>query len=274
VIEGHLVLEAAADPVAADALGQLAAQLGKRGVRQVGGDVLADGPAAEQTKQPQPAFAGALGLCRRLGARGIAVSGVPRVGEAPGGAVVLADLSSPPLKSIIAGILKPSDNELAERLLVSLPWAAGRPELTPMELVGETWADRGLYLRPMRLADGSGLSRRNLMSPAFVVALLTYMHEQGRWSRAFEDALPLAGVDGTLAHRMRGTAAERQVQAKTGTLRGVSALSGYVRTQGEETLVFSIIMNNLTCPVSRARRMQDQICAALTELDRTGDRKN
>ncbi len=172
------------------------------------------------------------------------------------------------LTAVARRILKPSDNDLAETLLVYLPVATGRRDLSPEALAAETWAERGLFVGDMNWQDGSGLSRRDLMTPAFTTRLLGWMLRESRWSAEFLDALPEAGVDGTLRWRMRGTAAQSRVRAKTGTLTGVSALSGYAISADGEVIVFSIMMNDFTCPVSRMRRLQDHICIALAQFSR------
>lgn len=173
-----------------------------------------------------------------------------------------------PLGSLAARILKPSDNELAEALLQWLPEAVGRPDLTPRQLCAETWGERDLYLQGTRWLDGSGLARSNTMTADFVVALLAYMHLHSRWGAQFAAALPVAGVDGTLKDRMLGTAAQGRVRAKTGTLTGVSALSGYAKTAGGDLLAFSMIMNGYSCATQRVRRLQDMACVAIVELER------
>lgn len=171
------------------------------------------------------------------------------------------------LSSFSSRTLKPSDNDLANALLDWLPSAAGRSDLTPRQLCSETWGERGVYLYGARWNDGSGLSRMDRLSADMVLGLLRCM-DGSRWREEFIRALPVAGVDGTLRRRMVGTIAQRRVQAKTGTLTGVSALSGYARTLSGERLAFSIIMNGHTCGPERVRRMQDHVCIALVGLER------
>ena len=84
----------------------------------------------------------------------------------------------------------------------------------------------------------------------------------------FREALPIAGEDGTLANRMKDTAAMGNLRAKTGTLTGVSCLSGYVHTLDGEPLVFSIMINNFVGPASTARRAQDAIGVLLAGFSR------
>jgi D-alanyl-D-alanine carboxypeptidase/D-alanyl-D-alanine-endopeptidase (penicillin-binding protein 4) len=93
------------------------------------------------------------------------------------------------------------------------------------------------------LTDGSGLSTNNLVTPRAVVALLQYAIHQP-WGPDFMATLPIAGVDGTLEDRMKNTPASGLIQAKTGGLEHVHALSGYATTAAGEYLVFSIFVNN------------------------------
>jgi D-alanyl-D-alanine carboxypeptidase/D-alanyl-D-alanine-endopeptidase (penicillin-binding protein 4) len=94
----------------------------------------------------------------------------------------------------------------------------------------------------VRFEEGSGLSRNNLLTARATVALLAAMarHPAGK---DFEASLPVAGRDGTLRSRLRGTAAEGNVSAKTGTLRWANALSGYLHTAGGERLAFALLLN-------------------------------
>lgn len=171
------------------------------------------------------------------------------------------------LRSLAPRILKPSDNALADALAAWLPGAAGRPDLTSRQLAAETWGERDLYLCGARWLDGSGLERGDKLTADFTVTLLTYARGAA-WGADFERALPIAGVDGTLRTRMVGTPAQRRVRAKTGTLTGVSALSGYADTLAGERLVLSVMMNGFSCDRQRVRRMQDMVCVALVGLER------
>jgi len=112
--------------------------------------------------------------------------------------------------------------------------------------------------------DGSGLTYGNLSSPSDVVKLLTKVRRRD-FGDAFVASLPVAGVDGTLASRMRGSAAHGNCHAKTGTLTGVSALSGYCFNQNGRKFAFSILMNGVT-DLSAAHRGQDKIAAVIAGL--------
>src|SRR5690606_12533735 len=96
----------------------------------------------------------------------------------------------------------------------------------------------------MRLSDGSGLSRYNLVTPRNIVSLLVQM-EKEKEGAAFYSALPIAGVDGTIKNRMKNTPAENNVRAKTGTFSIVNCLSGYVTTRDGQRLAVSILTNGI-----------------------------
>jgi D-alanyl-D-alanine carboxypeptidase/D-alanyl-D-alanine-endopeptidase (penicillin-binding protein 4) len=122
----------------------------------------------------------------------------------------------------------------------------------------------------LALYDGSGLSRQNLLTPAAIVQLLRYLHRNAPAPvrAAFYDSLPVGGEDGTLRNRFKGTAGAGNVRAKTGTLTGAAALSGYVTTRAGEPLVFSILMNHYLGGSSGARAAQNALVLALMEAPR------
>ena len=107
----------------------------------------------------------------------------------------------------------------------------------------------------VNLVNGSGLARSNTSSPKNVAALLTYMRKDDSEKAAFYDSLAVAGKTGTLSARMRNTAAEGRCHAKTGTIDGVSALSGYCRA-GAGQVAFSILMNNVSITLQDGPRTQ------------------
>jgi serine-type D-Ala-D-Ala carboxypeptidase/endopeptidase (penicillin-binding protein 4) len=114
--------------------------------------------------------------------------------------------------------------------------------------------------------DGSGLSRHNLVTPSAVVQLYTYMSKQSKYSQAWRDSLTIGGVDGTLANRFKGTAAQGNIRGKTGTINQVSALSGYLTTAAGEQLVVSFIVNGV--PATRDRTsMMDDIVVSLANFN-------
>ena len=116
----------------------------------------------------------------------------------------------------------------------------------------------GLKPDEFYLMDGSGLSRRDLITPAAMVRLLTYAAGEP-WGAALEESLPVAGVDGALAERFMNTPAVGLIHAKTGTLSHVNALSGYAQTRAGKKFAFSIFCNNHIQPPGK-------ILAAINEI--------
>ncbi|MCH7529341.1 MAG: D-alanyl-D-alanine carboxypeptidase, partial [Candidatus Marinimicrobia bacterium] len=123
----------------------------------------------------------------------------------------------------------------------------------------QVWAEMGVDTNNIVLTDGSGLSRYNKISPRGTVALLTAM--QGDTS--FFRSLPIAGVDGTLEETFVGSLAEGRVFAKTGSLWGVRALSGYLINTKGDRVVFSILINDFLTPVSRVNARIERILELL-----------
>jgi D-alanyl-D-alanine carboxypeptidase/D-alanyl-D-alanine-endopeptidase (penicillin-binding protein 4) len=115
------------------------------------------------------------------------------------------------------------------------------------------------------IRDGSGLSRYDYISPRTVVRILDAMRRSPHF-RVYYDALPIAGIDGTIRNRMKGTPAAGNVHAKTGSVALSRSLSGYVTTANGRLLVFSLLSNNWTVPVREVERVQDTIGARLAAM--------
>jgi D-alanyl-D-alanine carboxypeptidase/D-alanyl-D-alanine-endopeptidase (penicillin-binding protein 4) len=164
------------------------------------------------------------------------------------GLVELAARQSPPLSIIAAQTLKPSQNLYTELLLRALGKAAGTdPRLDAgaagIRAVRDFLTKAGVDSGRVLMYDGSGLSRGNLVTADATLRLLVYMNRHPH-GYTFREALPVAGVDGTLRNRMKGTAAMNNVRAKTGTLSSATSLSGYLFTAAGERLAFSLFINN------------------------------
>ncbi len=151
---------------------------------------------------------------------------------------------SPPLNDIIKEMLKRSQNLYAETMPRILGWhETGLGSFKAGKKVVENVLEKfGIEKGTYAYMDGSGLSRYDYISPEQEVKILEAMTKSPYWEDWYE-ALPIAGVDGTLRNRMKGTAAEKNVHAKTGTISNVRGLSGYVTTASGERLVFSFIVN-------------------------------
>jgi serine-type D-Ala-D-Ala carboxypeptidase/endopeptidase (penicillin-binding protein 4) len=223
-----------------------------------------------------PGFSARLGVARpallfvyllrsALAKKGVVVSGktrtiAPRLFAGPAnattaaGLIELTNLQSPPFSLIAAQTLKPSQNLYAELILrtlgrvaaatsSSLPDVARTSESNGVEVVATFLREAGVDPASLSLSDGSGLSRDDMVTAEATLQLLTYMRRH-RYANAFREALPIAGVDGTIRNRMKGTPAQTNLRAKTGELRSASSLSGFVTTAAGEELVFSIMVNN------------------------------
>jgi D-alanyl-D-alanine carboxypeptidase/D-alanyl-D-alanine-endopeptidase (penicillin-binding protein 4) len=253
---------------------------------------LDDGGANEALAIDDPAqFAGAL-FRQLLEARGIIIYGKQRThhmelanlstftvttlapahgGEGPppdlpGQPLVLASHQSLPLLDDITVINKVSQNLHAEILLRLL----GREKGTAGTVAGGLEVVRG-FLNKAGISsdeyafyDGSGLSRQNLVTPHAIVQLLQYASSQP-WAKSFQSSLPVAGVDGSLADRLKDLPPSTNVFAKTGSLGGVKTLSGYMTTVKGEPLAFSILTNNLNAPAKAVTDAMDQIVTAIAK---------
>jgi len=210
--------------------------------------------------QLSPATFSAAALTAALRARGISVSGSALQGPTPASARELAAEPSPTIAALAGFVNRPSDNYMAEMLLKGLgAYFAGSGSTAAGVSVARTRL-AALGIAP-RVYDGSGLSRYNATSPRQVVRLLAAMHQSPALRLAFAYSLPLAGRSGTLAGRMRGTTAAGRCRAKTGTISGASALSGYCTALGGRRLAFSFLMNRTN--VVRARALQDAMTATI-----------
>jgi D-alanyl-D-alanine carboxypeptidase/D-alanyl-D-alanine-endopeptidase (penicillin-binding protein 4) len=210
-----------------------------------------------------PALWAASKLAKQLRAAGIRVTHAPARGIVPITALLTYTERSAPLSRILAAMNKPSDNYLAEQLLKGLGAGFGDGGTTAD---GADVAERFLQgiglTEGFRIRDGSGLSYQDKLSARAVVGILGAMAGRPDFP-VFRRSLAVAGVDGTLRHRMRGTTAAGNVHAKTGTLNAASGLSGYVTTANGHTLGFSMLMNGSSLPATRAHAAQDAVAVLL-----------
>ena len=172
--------------------------------------------------------------------------------------------TSLPMRNIIPALMKPSQNQIAEILLKTIGLERGGMGTSDSarKIVGQQLLAWGVQQDGFVIRDGSGLSRHDLLSPETIVRVLDRIQQDTAFA-VYYNAMPIAGVDGTLQDRMKGTPAEGNVHAKTGSLDMARSLSGYVTTTDGERLIFSILSNNWTAPVSSVGSVADQIAAAL-----------
>ncbi len=209
-----------------------------------------------------PSFAAAR-LDSALARLRISVKGSPRARRTPTGADRLVNDRSPSMARLAALTNKPSDNFFAEMLVKDLALQArGKGTTKGGARLAAAFARR-LGGGPAGLSDGSGLSRGNRASPYRVARLLQAMRRRDEF-KAFFGSLSIAGRDGTLRSRMRGGAARGRCRGKTGTLSGVSAVSGYCRARSGDVYVFSILMNGVN-PYG-ARGLQDRMVNTIAAI--------
>jgi D-alanyl-D-alanine carboxypeptidase/D-alanyl-D-alanine-endopeptidase (penicillin-binding protein 4) len=260
--------------------------LGSSLVEANGGVPLNRTSITETVSVPRPAeWMGEL-LATELQRRGVTIRRGVRHVSAPSAESTRTDLAtlleiasveSPPLAELLPLMMKPSQNLRAQLWLLQcgVAWerkdSSGGPfpttERAGLAAMTNFLSRVGVGAREVMFEEGTGLSRRNLVTPRAVVALLRYMASHPA-AGVFRDSLPVAGRDGTLRSRMRGTAAADNARAKTGYLAFTYALSGYVTTRAGERLVFALLLNNYQTPdPDRPARLElDDIVVALAGL--------
>lgn len=211
-----------------------------------------------------------------LAAHGVRVGGgPPRLGvRTPDGATVLASHTSMPLRDLMRPFMKLSNNMHAEALTKTIgyetsgrgSWSAG------LAAIGAYLKTEGVDPDQVRQADGSGLSRMNLF-PAAQLSRLLLAVQDAPWYADWYASLPVAcapdrATGGTLRTRMCGTPAAMNTRAKTGSLTGASALSGYVTDAGGRRLVYAIVLNNYLAP--SVKGVEDAIVVTLARSDTAG----
>ncbi len=289
VVDGDLYLRGGGDPTfdAADASRLAGTLVAETGLTEVTGRVIGDESAWDTLRGPRtaradywvgplsaltfnrgfvgrrfqssPPVTAAKAFTAALKRRGVTVRRAARAGVAPGNAPQIAIHGSPTMAQLVAAMNTPSDNFIAEALLKSLGATFGGRGTTPVgaRVVRTTAAQLGVLTRAV---DGSGLARSNRTSPRAVVSLLSAMYE-GEAFEPFHASLPVAGRTGTLANRLRRTAARDDCHAKTGTLHDVSALAGYCETPDGGQVAFAFLMNEVN--PAGARVLQDRMATAL-----------
>ena len=168
------------------------------------------------------------------------------------------------IDQILTKMMKDSDNLYAESMLYQTALTHGRPAKAAGARAITQSLIRKMRLAPSdyKIADGSGLSLYNYVTAELEVAFLRYAYENSTIYNHLYTALPIAGVDGTLAKRMKETKAANNVRAKTGTLTGISSLAGYAKAANGHLLAFCII-NQGVLRAAPAKAFQDKVCIAL-----------
>lgn len=208
-----------------------------------------------------------------LDSSGVIVAGIPMDCDdiklwdhKPEDFILIEKHLSPTLKEILKGMMKRSQNLYAE----TMPRVLGLKKENVgsfrmgKKVVEETLSGFGIKPETYAYMDGSGLSRYDYISPEQIVKILEGM-QKSKFAKDWMELLPIAGVDGTLKNRMKGTKAEGNVRAKTGTISNVRSLSGYVTTKSGEELVFSFIVNGHLLSSKDTEDVTDSVLEMLAE---------
>ncbi len=208
-------------------------------------------------------------LKAKLERKGIHVSGKTVAGVTPAKAKFLAE-SKITLRELIKKINKHSDNFLAECLFKTIGAVTsgkqGNSFYATQAVVGFI-RDQGIFSKGTSVVDGSGISRFDQITVGAIAGTLEKMYFDLKHYTDYYNSLSIAGVDGTLRDRMVGTAAENNFRGKTGTLKGVTSLSGYLTTNKNEKIIISMIFQFQMGETNLHRKIEDEIVEALTALE-------
>ncbi|MFM2314555.1 MAG: hypothetical protein RLZZ04_3831 [Cyanobacteriota bacterium] len=177
---------------------------------------------------------------------------------------------APPLQEILEEINQESNNLYAEVLgkILAQELAQELKVKTPVGAINQSLQQLGIKPKEYVLVDASGLSRQNLVAPQTLVKVLRLMsqHSDRKLAQAYRQSLAIAGTEGTLKKRFINTPVQGNLWAKTGTLTGEGALAGYLKTQSNETLIFSVLVNNSELENPEIRQAIDQIVLLIRQL--------
>jgi D-alanyl-D-alanine carboxypeptidase/D-alanyl-D-alanine-endopeptidase (penicillin-binding protein 4) len=237
------------------------------------GGSLAPGCPAVEKKLPvwRPELYFLTMLAEQLGKAGIIVESI-NVGSVPRNAVPIVSIKRP-VGKIVNIMLKKSDNLSGENMLKYLghrrTGREGQAEDGAL-VIRDCLKNHGVPFDHLRIADGSGLSHYNLGNAETIVQLLAAVAKDKTIYPEFVNSLPVAGRDGTLVNRMKGTPAEGRLRGKTGSLMGISTLAGYAETADGEPVAFAMLMENFTCRPERVRDIQDRIAVLISSFSAKG----
>jgi D-alanyl-D-alanine carboxypeptidase/D-alanyl-D-alanine-endopeptidase (penicillin-binding protein 4) len=290
---GSITLRGAGDPTLSTGdLRALAAQVRAAGIRRIAGPVVGDETWFDARRtvvgwrasfylgespplsalvvdrdrvggylSANPALAAVTAFRAALRRSGVSVTGDSALGRVDDFGYPLARVVSPPLDEIVHYMNRESDNFTAEMLLKELGAVLGDggTSTAGAAIVSGALAQAGVPMAGVRIVDGSGLSRLDRLTVAALVGILQAAWRDAAVRAPFLDSLPVAGLSGTLEHRLRSAPARGNVAAKTGTTREASALSGFVRGR----YVFAVLENGRPLPYWWARRAQDRFVSVL-----------
>jgi len=211
-----------------------------------------------------PDFAAKQLVAQFLKSQNIAFSGKIIIGQVPKTEQeVIAQHTSEPLNELLNPILADSNNLYADSLLKTLGYTSyntGTFQIGLKALMA-TLAKQGKNdLADLKLFDGSGLSRYNLVTPSQLVSLLALVYNDPKIASHFKQALPIAGETGTLANRMQSAELKGKLRAKTGSLQGVTTLAGYLKKPDNKDLIIVVMVDNIAQNPEKVREFQEALC--------------
>lgn len=300
IINGNLYLKGYGDPdLNSGDIAYLADEIFKKGIREITGNIVADesyfdknyynlrgaysgdtGPSYwpyvnalsldKNTGSYEPSTSAASLLSSKLISLGVTHNGTYVSGVTPPGAKEVSRISHS-LYDILSNLNKESDNHSALTIFKMLgarfksnPGTLEDGQAVIIDFLSELGVNRYSY----EILEGSGLTRYNRVNAEVYMKLLKFMYDDLFLFDYFLNSLAIAGKDGTLRNRMKGTSAEGNVYAKTGTLNSVSCLAGYVINRDNEILIFYIAMNGHGGSAVNMRAAQDDFCILLSEFSR------
>ena len=211
---------------------------------------------------PDPPLLAGRTFLRELRAEGIGISGVitKTSSEVAGSKALIGNQLSPPLKDLIVPLNKESLNLFAEHLLLEIGRrSTGEPFVSKgIEAYHLFCKNKGIDTVGFFPADGSGLTRSNALTARTLVETMKYMYD-GKNGVYFFDALPIAGVDGTLRNSFKGTPLEKNMKAKTGSMARVRSIAGLMKTKSKKNLLFAILINNFDLTSSETTKLLESI---------------
>ncbi len=207
-------------------------------------------------------------LYEELLRQGITIKGKPIISTIPNTAK-LKYVHFQSIDSVLVNFNKVSDNLTGENLLKLLGKELNKNIGTTKSGINNVYNflnKIGIDTSKFLMVDGSGMSHYNLVTAEMYIKLLRAMYNDKNNFQLFYKSLPIGGVDGTLSNRMKNGNAFKNVHAKTGSIGGVSTLSGYVTTSNNDLLAFSIMMQNFIGSAKEYRNAQDKICEILSSI--------
>jgi len=300
VVNGNIYLKGYGDPdLSSYDISVLAKQLAAKNIREITGNIIYDDSFLDaehyglanyynaDTKiaywpyvcalsldknkgSSDPAYSAASVLLSSLTSGNVKVDGIIVAGTTPDVAKEITKVSHS-IYSVLANMNKVSDNQSAITVFKVL----GANYKTPpgslksgSDAVIDFLTSIGVSRKNYEILEGSGLTRYNFVTSDLYVQLLKYMYDDEKNFDYFFSTLPIGGIDGTLKDRMINTEAEKNVHAKTGTINGVSTLTGYAISRDNELIIFYIAMNGFGSNNKPYRKKQDEICNIICGFSR------